>query len=69
MSQLSRRDAAVIVRYMRPMQVRKGTVFIKEADSKNTGVTMLALEGLNMDVLRKYFALFNREQLLDELPG
>lgn len=43
--QLSLEEAYGVARYMRPMQIAQGTVFIREGDSHNTGFMVLILEG------------------------
>jgi CRP-like cAMP-binding protein len=45
MIQLSVEEAQVVVRYMQPLQVPSGTVFIREGDSADTGYLVLVLEG------------------------
>ncbi|MDB5868191.1 MAG: cyclic nucleotide-binding protein [Polaromonas sp.] len=43
--QLTLEDARVVVRYMQPQRVAKGTVFIREGDDRDTGFMMLLLDG------------------------
>ncbi|MDP2678319.1 MAG: cyclic nucleotide-binding domain-containing protein [Rhodoferax sp.] len=43
--QLKPEEARTVVHYMRPMQVARGSVFIREGDSQNTGFMVLILEG------------------------
>ena len=43
--QLSLEEAHVVVRYMQPLEVKDGTVFIREGDAENTGFLVLVLEG------------------------
>lgn len=43
--QLSRAEAAVVVRYMRPKFFVEGTVFIREGDAQSTGFLALVLDG------------------------
>lgn len=43
--QLSLAEARVVVRYMQPMQIAEGTVFIREGEQHNTGFMVLVLEG------------------------
>ena len=43
--QLSLEEAYVVARYMQPMQVAQGTVFIREGERHNTGFMVLVLEG------------------------
>ena len=43
--QLTLQEARVVVRYMLPQIVRKGTAFIREGDSRDTGFMMLLLDG------------------------
>lgn len=42
---LSLEEAQVVVRYMHPLQVAQGTVFIREGDEHNTGFLVLVLDG------------------------
>lgn len=43
--QLSLEEAYVVARYMQPMQIAQGTVFIREGERHNTGFMVLVLEG------------------------
>ena len=43
--QLTMPEARLVVRYMRPKIVAKGTVFIREGDARDTGFLMLLLDG------------------------
>lgn len=43
--QLSPPEADVVARYMRPLQVAEGTVFIREGDAHTTGFLVLVLDG------------------------
>ena len=43
--ELSLADAREVVKYMRPLKVAPGTVFIQEGESTNTNFMMLILEG------------------------
>ena len=43
--QLTMQEARVVVRYMQPQIVSKGTVFIREGDARDTGFMMLLLDG------------------------
>ena len=45
MLQLSRAEARVVARYMRPRFIREGTVFIREGDAEGTGFMVLILDG------------------------
>ena len=45
MMPLSAKEARVVVRYMRPLHVKEGDVFIKEGDEHNTGFMVLVLDG------------------------
>ncbi|MEO6319956.1 MAG: cyclic nucleotide-binding domain-containing protein [Polaromonas sp.] len=38
-------EARVVVRYMQPQLVEKGTIFIREGDARDTGFMMLLLDG------------------------
>jgi CRP-like cAMP-binding protein len=42
---LSPQEALVVVRFMHPLQIAQGTVFIREGDDHNTGFLVLVLEG------------------------
>ena len=42
---LTLQEARVVVRYMQPQRVEKGTVFIREGDARDTGFMMLLLDG------------------------
>jgi CRP-like cAMP-binding protein len=42
---LSPQEALVVVRFMRPLQIAQGTVFIREGDGRNTGFLVLVLDG------------------------
>ncbi len=42
---LTRQEARVVVRYMQPQKVPKGTTFIREGDHRDTGFMLLLLEG------------------------
>ena len=42
---LTLREARLIVRHMQPQIVAKGTVFIREGDTRDTGFMMLLLDG------------------------
>jgi CRP-like cAMP-binding protein len=42
---ISVEEALVVVRYMRPLQIVQGTVFIREGDEHNTGFLVLVLDG------------------------
>jgi CRP-like cAMP-binding protein len=42
---LSPQEALVVVRFMRPLQIAQGTVFIREGDGNNTGFLILVLDG------------------------
>ena len=43
--QLSLEEARVVVLYMQPQLVAKGTIFIREGDGRDTGFMMLLLDG------------------------
>lgn len=43
--QLSLEEARVVVLYMQPQLVDKGTIFIREGDGRDTGFMMLLLDG------------------------
>ncbi len=43
--QLTMPEARMVVRYMQPQIVSKGTVFIREGDARDTGFLMLLLDG------------------------
>ncbi len=43
--QLTLAQARVVVRYMQPQRVAKGTAFIRQGDSRDTGFMMLLLDG------------------------
>lgn len=43
--QLTHEEARVVVRYMQPQRVAKGTIFIREGDGRDTGFMMLLLDG------------------------
>lgn len=43
--QLTLEEARVIVRYMQPQLVAKGTIFIREGDARDTGFMLLLLDG------------------------
>lgn len=43
--QLRASEAKTVARYMQPLNVAEGTVFIKEGDEHNTGFMVLILEG------------------------
>ena len=43
--QLTKDEARVVVRYMRPRKIAEGTVFIREGDTLETGFMALILEG------------------------
>jgi CRP/FNR family cyclic AMP-dependent transcriptional regulator len=43
--QLTLPEARMVVRYMQPQILAKGTVFIREGDTRNTGFLMLLLDG------------------------
>jgi len=43
--QLTMQEARVVVRYMLPQIITKGTVFIQEGDTRDTGFMMLLLDG------------------------
>ncbi|MBG6075582.1 cyclic nucleotide-binding domain-containing protein [Polaromonas sp. CG_9.11] len=43
--QLTMPEARMVVRYMQPQIVAKGTVFIREGDARDTGFLMLLLNG------------------------
>ena len=43
--QLTMPEARIVVRYMQPQIVDKGTVFIREGDARDTGFLMLLLDG------------------------
>lgn len=43
--QLTLPEARMVVRYMQPQIVAKGTVFIREGDARDTGFLMLLLDG------------------------
>ena len=45
MMQLTMPEARMVVRYMQPQIVAKGTVFIREGDARDTGFLMLLLDG------------------------
>ena len=43
--QLTLEEARVVVLYMQPQRVAKGTIFIREGDGRDTGFMMLLLDG------------------------
>ena len=43
--QLTLQEARVVVRFMQPQRVAKGTAFIREGDARDTGFMMLLLDG------------------------
>jgi CRP/FNR family cyclic AMP-dependent transcriptional regulator len=43
--QLTMQEARMVVRYMQPQIVAKGTIFIREGDARDTGFLMLLLDG------------------------
>lgn len=43
--QLSAEETQVVVRFMRPLQIAQGTVFIREGEVHNTGFMVLVLDG------------------------
>jgi len=43
--QLTMLDARLVVRYMQPKILAKGTVFIREGDARDTGFMLLVLDG------------------------
>lgn len=43
--ELTREEARVVVYYMKPHKIEKGTTFIKEGDTRDTGFMMLLLDG------------------------
>ena len=43
--QLTMPEARMVVRYMQPQIVAKGTIFIREGDARDTGFLMLLLDG------------------------
>jgi len=43
--QLTLPEARMVVRYMQPQIVAKGTIFIREGDARDTGFLMLLLDG------------------------
>lgn len=43
--QLSMPEARMVVRYMQPQIIAKGTMFIREGDARDTGFLMLLLDG------------------------
>lgn len=43
--QLSADEANVVVRYMHPSRIRRGTTFIREGDAGTTGFLLLVVEG------------------------
>ena len=43
--QLTRQEARVVVRYMQPQMVKKGTVLIREGDARDTSFMMLLIDG------------------------
>ncbi|MDB5886078.1 MAG: cyclic nucleotide-binding protein [Polaromonas sp.] len=43
--QLTMSEARLVVRYMQPQILAKGTVFIREGDARDTGFMMLVLDG------------------------
>ena len=43
--QMTLADAQVVVRYMHPQRIARGTIFIREGDSRDTGFMLLLLDG------------------------
>ena len=43
--QLTLQEARVVVRYMQPQMVEKGTVLIREGDTRDTSFMMLLIDG------------------------
>jgi CRP/FNR family cyclic AMP-dependent transcriptional regulator len=72
--QLTKDEARVVVRYMRPRKIAEGTVFIREGDTLETGFMALILEGevtvesivVSTDLL---CAILTRENMLELLQN